>query len=218
MSRNLRHNISTWLIKAIQKYGPHKVSVLGRTYEIAENVFNPKFYYTSIFMAKHIKVQPDDLVLDMGTGSGIQAITAGRAASRIIAVDINPEAVSFAKKNVIANGLENRISVIQSDLFASLNSGHRFDVILFTPPYLIGIIKTNFDHALFDPNKELAYRFFRDAGDYIKPNGYVQMLYSSVAGPEKILEIPGQLGWKHSLMAREKTFSEEFLIYKFTLI
>jgi release factor glutamine methyltransferase len=218
MFLNLRHNLSTWLIKIIQKYGPHKVSVLGRIYEISENVFNPKFYYTSIFMAKHIKVQPDDLVLDMGTGSGIQAITAGQTASRVIAVDINPEAVRFAKRNVIANGLENRISIIQSDLFSSLNSEHRFDVILFTPPYLKGIIKTSFDHALFDPNKELAYRFFRDAKDYIKPNGYVQMLYSSVAGPERILEIPEQFGWKHSLMAKEKTFTEEFLIYKFTLV
>ena len=217
MFLNLRHTLLTFLIKIIQKYGPHKVSVLGRTYEISGNVFNPKFYYTSIFMAKHIKVQPDDLVLDMGTGSGIQAITAGQTASRVIAVDINPEAVRFAERNVIANGLEDRISVIHGDLFSSFHSAYKFDVILFTPPYLKGVVKRSFDHALFDPNKELAYRFFRDARDYIKPSGYVQMLYSSVAGPEKILEIPGQFGWKHSLMAREKTFTEEFLIYKFTL-
>jgi HemK-related putative methylase len=218
MFLNLRHNLSTWLIKTIQKFGPHKVNVLGNTYEISENVFNPKFYYTSIFMAKNIKALSDEVVLDMGTGSGIQAITAGRKASKVIAVDINPEAVRYAKRNVIANGLENKISVIHGDLFSSLPSGHKFDVILFTPPYLKGFVKTSFDNALFDPDKELAYRFFRDAKDYIKPDGYVQMLYSSIAGPERILEIPQQFGWRHSLMAREKTFTEEFLIYKFTLV
>jgi release factor glutamine methyltransferase len=215
---NIRHTLLTFLIKIIQKYGPHKVSVLGRTYELSENVFNPKFYYTSIFMAKHIKVRPGDLVLDMGTGSGIQAITAGQTASRVIAVDINPEAVRFAKRNVIVNGLENSISVVHGDLFSSIHSECKFDVLLFTPPYLDGVVKKNFDHALFDPGQELAYRFFRDARDYIKQGGYVQMLYSSVAGPERILEIPAQFGWKHSLMAREKTFTEEFLIYKFILV
>ncbi len=217
MLLHLRQSISVWIIKKIQKFGPHRVSVLGKIYEISENVFNPKFYYTSIFMAKHIRVLSGEVVLDMGTGSGIQAITAGQTASNVIAVDINPEAVRFAKRNIIANGLENRISVVQSDLFSSLHSGHKFDVIFFTPPYLNGIVKTSFDNALFDPNKELLYRFFRDAKDYIKPGGYVQMLYSSVAGPEKFLEIPRQFGWKHSLMAKEKTFTEEFLIYKFTL-
>ena len=218
MLLHLRQSISVWIIKKIQKFGPHRVSVLGKIYEISENVFNPKFYYTSIFMAKHIRVLSGAMVLDMGTGSGIQAITAGQTASNVIAVDINPEAVRFAKRNIIANGLENRISVIQSDLFSSLHSGHKFDVIFFTPPYLNGIVKTSFDNALFDPNKELLYRFFRDAKDYIKPGGYVQMLYSSVAGPENILEIPKQFGWKHSLMAKEKTFTEEFLIYKLTLV
>ena len=218
MLLHLRQSISVWIIKKIQKFGPHRVSVLGKIYEISENVFNPKFYYTSIFMVKHIRVLSGAMVLDMGTGSGIQAITAGQTASNVIAVDINPEAVRFAKRNIIANGLENRISVIQSDLFSSLHSGHKFDVIFFTPPYLNGIVKTSFDNALFDPNKELLYRFFRDAKDYIKPGGYVQMLYSSVAGPEKILEIPQQFGWKHSLIAKEKTFTEEFLIYKFTLV
>ncbi|MBI5097846.1 MAG: tRNA (adenine(22)-N(1))-methyltransferase TrmK [Nitrospirae bacterium] len=218
MFSNLRQSMSAWIIKKIQRYGPHRVSVLGKTYEISENVFNPRFYYTSILMAKNIKVLSDEVVLDMGTGSGIQAITAGQTASKVIAVDINPEAVRFAKRNIIANRLENRISVIQCDLFSSLDSGHKFNVILFTPPYLEGVVKSSFDHALFDPNKELVYRFFRDAKDYIKPGGYVQMLYSSVAGPERILEIPQQFGWRHSLMAKEKTFTEEFLIYKFILV
>ena len=37
------------------------MEVLGKVYEISENVFNPKFYYTSIFMAKHIKVRSGEL-------------------------------------------------------------------------------------------------------------------------------------------------------------
>jgi tRNA G10 N-methylase Trm11 len=214
MFLNLRQSISVWIIKKIQKFGPHRVSVLGKTYEISENVFNPKFYYTSIFMAKHIRVLSGEVVLDMGTGSGIQAITAGQTASNVIAVDINPEAVSFAKRNIIAHGLENRISVVQSDLFSSLHSGHKFDVIFFTPPYLNGIVKTSFDNALFDPNKELLYRFFRlrialsrDVSDVV-----------FCSQPEKISGKYPQFGWKHSPTAKEKHLRKNFLIYKFKLV
>ena len=66
----IKQSLAVWLIKKIQKYGPHKVDVLKKTYEISEHVFNPKYYYTSKFMAKNISVTPEDVVLDMGTGPG----------------------------------------------------------------------------------------------------------------------------------------------------
>ncbi len=216
MLTTLKQSISSWLIKKIQKYGPHKVHVLGKTYEISEEVFNPKYYYTSQCMAKHIKVTPEDVVLDMGTGSGIQAITAGQTALKVVAIDINPEAARFAWKNVRANGLEN-IVVVEGDLFTPLNKRHTFSIILFTPPYLEGKPKTDFEYALFDSDKELIRKFFKEAKDYMKPDGYIQMVYSSIAEPERVLKISRQHGWNHVLIAQEKTFTEKFLIYKFTL-
>ena len=213
----LKQLFVVWLIKKIQKYGPRRVRVMGKTYEISENVFNPKHYCTSEFMAKHIKVAPDDIVLDMGTGSGIQAITAGHTASKVIAVDINPEAVRLARGNVIKNGVENNVSVIEGDLFSPLSPRHEFSVILFTPPYLEGTLKTYFDNALFDSNKDLVRRFFKDAKEYLKPGGYIQMIYSSIAEPEQAILITEQFGWDHSIIARKKTFTEEIIIYKLTL-
>lgn len=128
--------VSSYIIRVTQKYGPHKVQVLGKSYVISKEVFNPKFYYTSEFMAKHIDVKPCDEVLDMGTGSGILAITAGQVARKVIAVDINPFAVRCARENVKRNKLENVVSVVQGDLFSPLPPKSRFDVILFTPPYM----------------------------------------------------------------------------------
>ena len=214
----IKQALLVWLIRKVQKYGPHRVTVSGRTYEISEDVFNPKYYYTSKFMAKHIHVTHDDSVLDMGTGSGIQAITAGQTASHVIAVDINPEAVRYARRNARNNGVESIVTVLEGDLFAPLDPQSMFSVILFTPPYLKGIPKTVFDYALFDSNKKLIRRFFREAKQYLKPDGYIQMIYSSLAGPEEAVSTAGQFGWNHSIIAREKTITEEFLIYKFTLV
>ncbi len=213
----IKQPAAAWLIKKIQRYGPHKVRVSGKVYEVSENVFNPKYYFTSEFMARHIIVGPQDLVLDMGTGSGIQAITAGQRASYVVAADINPEAVSFARRNVKAHGLEGTVTVIESDLFSSLEPCSAFNVILFTPPYLEGRPDTDFDHALFDRGKELIKRFFGEAGRHLKPCGYVQMLYSSIADPERTLEIITDLGWDHKLVVIQKTGTEHFLIYRFRL-
>ncbi len=202
----------------VQHFGPRKVEVLGRTYEISKDVFNPKYYVTSQFMSKNMTISKGDVVLDMGTGSGIQAITAGLKASKVIAIDINPEAVTFARKNVRANKLETVISVMEGDLFIPLKQQPLFDTILFTPPYMEGMPKKDFEHALYDRKKQLITRFFEEAGHYLKPDGCIQMLYSSIAGPDQALKIAGKLGWTHTLMAHEKTLTESFYIYKFSRI
>ena len=212
----IKQPVAAWLIKKIQRFGPHKVRVSGGLYEISEHVFNPKYYYTSEFMARHIILSDKDSVLDIGTGSGIQAITAGKRASSVVAVDINPEAVSFARKNVKSHGLEDVVSVIEGDLFSNIAPEAMFNVILFTPPYLEGRPDTPFDHALFDENKTLIKRFFGEAGRHLKPAGYVQMLYSSIADPERTLKIITDLGWDHKLVASQKTGTEHFLIYRLT--
>ena len=212
----IKQTLAAWIIKKIQKYGPHKVRVSGMTYEISENVFNPKFFITSEFMARHIIVSLQDSVLDMGTGSGILAVTSGKRAASVVAVDINPEAVKYARRNVKANGLEDTVSVIEGDLFSSLGPLHAFNVILFNPPYLQGRCKTDFDHALFDYDKDLLRRFFKEAINFLKPHGYVQMLYSSIADPEAALKIAVDLGWKYKLVANQKTGTEKFVICRLT--
>ena len=213
----IKQSLAAWLIKKLQRYGPHKVRVMGRMYEVSEHVFNPRLYYTSEFMARHIIVSFHDSVLDMGAGSGIQAITAGKRASSVVAVDISPEAVRFARRNVKAHCLEDTVSVIEGDLFASLRPCHLFNVILFTPPYLEGKPDTAFDHALFDHDKSLIKRFFKEAKNHLKPGGYVQMLYSSIADTEAALKITDDLGWNHKLVASQKTGTEKFFIYRLRL-
>ncbi|HOP47154.1 MAG TPA: 50S ribosomal protein L11 methyltransferase [Desulfobacteraceae bacterium] len=51
-------------------------------------------------------------MLDVGTGSGILSIYAAKLkASRILAIDIDPEAVRWAKRNVILNDLAGKIEL-----------------------------------------------------------------------------------------------------------
>jgi ribosomal protein L3 glutamine methyltransferase len=76
-------------------------------------------------------------VLDMCTGSGCLAILAAHAfpCAEVDAADISADALEVAKRNVSDYGLQARVHLVQSDLFANLQ-GRKYDLILSNPPYV----------------------------------------------------------------------------------
>jgi len=199
------------LVEAVQRFGPHRCEVAGLELQTTPQVFGPRFFVTSAFMARHLRVGSDEAVLDMGTGSGIQALVAARTARRVVAVDINPEAVRCARGNAARNGL-GHVRVLCGDLFEPLGSAERFDLIIFTPPYLEGPLRTPLSHALNDPGKLLIRRFLAEAASHLCPGGRVQLLYSSLADHDEALAQAGDAGWRVRERARLRTLSETYFI------
>jgi ribosomal protein L3 glutamine methyltransferase len=76
-------------------------------------------------------------VLDLCTGSGCLAILAALAfpEAAVDAVDLSPDALAVAQRNVEDYGLQSRMRLVQSDLFAGIND-RRYDVIIANPPYV----------------------------------------------------------------------------------
>jgi ribosomal protein L11 methyltransferase len=61
-------------------------------------------------------VRPGDRVADLGTGSGVLAIAAARlGASRVAAIEVDTDAIGNAEENVRANGVSDRVVVIEGD-------------------------------------------------------------------------------------------------------
>ena len=102
---------------------------------VEEEVYSPSD--DSFLLEENIRIREGSYVLDMGTGTGIQAIKAALLGGRrIIAIDINPHASRCASGNVRLNGLQTWVSVMSGDLFMPLRKDVLFDTILFNPPYL----------------------------------------------------------------------------------
>jgi ribosomal protein L11 methyltransferase len=61
-------------------------------------------------------LQPGDVMLDVGCGSGILAIAGALlGASEIVGVEVDPIAVKAAKENVVVNGVEASVRIIEAD-------------------------------------------------------------------------------------------------------
>lgn len=76
-------------------------------------------------------------VLDLCTGSGCLAIIAAHAfpEAMIDAVDLSPEALAVARRNVDDYELGMRLRLVQSNAFAGIQ-GRQYDVIISNPPYV----------------------------------------------------------------------------------
>lgn len=76
-------------------------------------------------------------ILELCTGSGCLAILLADAFpnAQIDAIDISADALAVARRNVDDYGLQDRITLIESDLYAQLPK-KKYDLIISNPPYV----------------------------------------------------------------------------------
>jgi len=106
---------------------------------VKESVFN--------IIAKHLE---NAHVLDLFAGSGNLGIEAlSRSALQAVFVDINGDAVSVIRENLMKTRLAERGTVIRGDalkvLYNLSKDGKRFDIIFIDPPYKSGLLGKSLD-------------------------------------------------------------------------
>ena len=152
----------------------------------------------SELLAKYVKKFARGKVLDIGTGSGIQA-------------DMNKEAVDYAKGR--------GINAIVSDLFSNVKG--KFDLIIFNPPYLPDEKSEDKESKKITTGGKYGYeileKFFREASNYLNNSGKILIVFSSLTNKNKVEKIIKENNFKFELLESEKLFFETlycYLVYK----
>jgi methylase of polypeptide subunit release factors len=185
---------------------------------VRPTVFHPGYFLTSEFFAGFIARQDwtGKRVADVGTGSGILALAAARAgASRVVAIDINPNAAGVAEENAVANGLGERVSGVCSNLLAAIAPRPYFDVILSSPPSFPGEPRDLADRAWHagDDYRHIA-ALFDQARERLAPAGRFYLLLSSDSDINYLGSLVTSAGFRWRRIEERSILIESFVLYE----
>ena len=122
-------------------YLTHQALLGDFSFYVDERVIVPRSFISELLFARLSPwiASPEAVcsVLDLCTGSGCLAIIAAHVFpnASVDAVDVSPAALAVAERNVADYGLQDRVNLVESDLFAKLDS-KRYDLIISNPPYV----------------------------------------------------------------------------------
>lgn len=180
-----------------------ELEVLDSVYEPAEDSF---------LLAEQISKEnlQGKKVLDLCTGSGIQAVVAALQGAEVIAVDINSKACENVVLNAEKLGVEEKIEVVECDLFENING--KFDLISFNPPYLPADEVRDIRIEAEEDGRATINRFLDEVSGYLTEDGKALMVQSSLNNLNKTLKNAEKNGLKAVVIGREKVFFEEILL------
>lgn len=197
---NLRKQWHDALYKKMEDRKAVRMQYLGRRLFVPREVTPPA--WMSKLLGKTIleEVGENDSVLDMGTGSGINAILAASKSYSVVAVDINPFCVGAGTKNAELNGVSARIQFRESDLFQNVTE--KFDVIIFDPPFRWFAARDLRELAVADENFRSMTLFFDQVRNYLKPDGRILMEYGDSGDLNYFLSLIERAKFKKALVKK----------------
>ena len=189
---------------------------LGRTFVVPADVYPPH----ALGLAEIVldECRASDRVLDVGTGSGVNAIVAAAVASHVVAIDVNPAAVSCARHNAELNRVSRRIEFLTGDLFE--NVAGAFDLILFDPPFRWFRPRSMRERATADENYEALTAFFEQVKDYLRPAGRILLSFGTTGDIDYLWHLIQRAGFAAEELRRieheRDRFAVSYFVYRLT--
>ncbi len=160
----------------------------GLEFDVSDAVMIPRSPLAELIeqgFAPWVDPQRVRRVLDLCTGSGCLGIATAvhLPAAALDLADISPAALAVARRNIARHGLEERVHVFESDLFAGIDGDDEdgYDVIISNPPYVgaaeMETLPPEYRHepalalAAGETGLDLVLRILRDAPDYLADDG-----------------------------------------------
>jgi tRNA1Val (adenine37-N6)-methyltransferase len=169
------------------------VAVLEDRFRFVQAQRGWRFGIDAVMLAKHVLEGPHGDLLEIGTGCGVVAILlAGWGwTGKIVAVEIQPALADRARRNVLANGVGDAVTIIEGDArcLPDYLGKAAFRRVVSNPPYWrLGTGRTNPDPERAAARHELLMNvasLLRIARQRLSPDGVASILYP----PERMSDV-----------------------------
>ncbi|RAJ77539.1 methyltransferase family protein [Chitinophaga dinghuensis] len=189
-----RRKFAPW--RYLLDHPDYEIPVRDIRLSVWDGVFSPDEQLTrsTPFLLNFLPDMQEKSVLDIGCGSGILSILAGKqGAAKVVAADISAKAVSNTMMNITVHHLEDKITTVQSDLFDNISG--KYDYIFGNLPILEDIWQGNNSPVV------LLQRFLAEAKEYLLPDGQLYFSWASFAPIAPVLSMLQTLSYRYSMHA-----------------
>jgi methylase of polypeptide subunit release factors len=132
--------------------------------------------------------KPVRTALDLGTGSGVQALLTARHSEQVVAVDVNERGLAFARFNAALNRLSN-IDFREGSWFEPVRD-ERFDLIVANPPYVVSPDSTFLYRDGDLPADAVTQQLLGDAPAHLEDGGFAHVMGNWAHGRDEDWRAP----------------------------
>ncbi|HEY4419841.1 MAG TPA: class I SAM-dependent methyltransferase [Pseudonocardia sp.] len=183
--------------RELSSAGEQRLSYLGLDLVVPPGVFAPTPTSDLLGRAVVDEVRPGDRVLDMGTGSGVNAILAAAVAADVVGVDVNPAAVEAATVNAARNRV--RATFCVSDVYSAVAGS--YDLMVIDPPFRWFAPRDMLECAMADEGYAAVGRFFSGIDARLRPDGRVLLFFGTSGDQDHVLGLATAAGLRAEVVA-----------------
>ena len=112
--------------------------------------------------------------------------------------DVNPRAIEVLHETVRMNGLEDRVTIYETDVLDGIPADERWDLVVVNPPHFSEPIGKNSTLVLTDPEWQLHRSVYGSVADFLNPGGSVLMLENTEGSrPDEFIPMIADGGLSH---------------------
>ncbi len=162
-------------------------------YKIIQNEEKFCFGMDAVLLSSFTMVKPGEMVLDLGTGTGIIPILleAKTEGQHFTGLEIQAESADMARRSVELNGLTSKIDIVEGDIkeASKIFGKNTMNVVTVNPPYMNDL------HGIKNPDMPKAIArhevlctledVVREGAAVLKQNGRMYMVHR----PHRLVEI-----------------------------
>lgn len=190
-SYNQIGEVRTILALSQKETFPYEVTIAGHHFAVLPNVFSPKYFFDTALFAENIDILPEEKVLEVGSGTGVLSVIAAlKGASKVIATDINPDAVMNTDFNARKHDVTETIETRLGDCYLPIDIREKFDCIICNTPFTFteSANLSLLENAVFDTNYSFLRKLLVETPKHLSLSGRLILGFSATLGRKDLLD------------------------------